>query len=47
VQEHHANGLYDEDDYRDAFEAAGCSVEVDADGLIGRGLYIGVRRTGS
>jgi hypothetical protein len=47
VREHHANALYDEGDYRDAFEAAGCSVEVDAEGLIGRGLYIGIRRTGS
>ena len=47
VQEHHANALYDEDDYREAFEAAGCSVEFDPEGLIGRGLYLGVRRTAS
>jgi SAM-dependent methyltransferase len=47
VREHHANALYDEGDYRDAFEAAGCSVEVDPEGLIGRGLYLGVRRSGS
>jgi SAM-dependent methyltransferase len=47
VREHHVNALYDEGDYRDAFEAAGCSVEVDPEGLIGRGLYIGIRRTGS
>jgi SAM-dependent methyltransferase len=44
VQEHHTNALYDEGDYRDAFGAAGCSVELDPDGLIGRGLYIGVKR---
>ena len=43
VQEHHANALYDEEDYRDAFEGAGCSVEVDPEGLIGRGLYVGVK----
>lgn len=47
VHEHHANALYDEADYREAFAAAGCTVEVDAEGLIGRGLYIGVRRTAS
>jgi SAM-dependent methyltransferase len=46
VQEHHANALYGEDDYRGAFEAAGCSIDVDAEGLIGRGLYLGVRRRG-
>ncbi len=43
VREHHANALYEEDDYRDAFAAAGCSVEVDPEGLIGRGLYVGVK----
>ena len=47
VGEHHANALYDEGDLRAAFEAAGCSVEVDPEGLIGRGLYIGVRRSAS
>jgi SAM-dependent methyltransferase len=44
VREHHANALYDEDDYRQAFAEAGCSVEVDPEGLIGRGLYVGVRQ---
>ena len=43
VREHHANALYDEGDYRQAFEAAGCSIEVDPEGLIGRGLYVGVK----
>ena len=43
VQEHHANALYDEEDYRDAFEGAGCSIEVDPEGLIGRGLYVGLK----
>ena len=47
VREHHANALYGEDDYRAAFEAAGCSIELDPEGLIGRGLYIGVKRTAS
>jgi SAM-dependent methyltransferase len=41
--EDHEMGLYDEAAYRVAFEAAGCSVEVDREGLIGRGLYIGVK----
>jgi len=47
VHEQHANALYDAHDYREAFAAAGCSVEVDPEGLIGRGLYVGVRRSGS
>jgi ubiquinone/menaquinone biosynthesis C-methylase UbiE len=34
-------GLYADDEYRAAFEAAGLSVEVDPVGLDGRGLYIG------
>jgi SAM-dependent methyltransferase len=47
ICEDHEMALYDEQDYRDAFDAAGCSVDVDPEGLIGRGLYVGVRRNGS
>jgi len=45
VAEDHVMGLYDEAVYRDAFAAAaaGCSIEVDPEGLIGRGLYVGVK----
>jgi SAM-dependent methyltransferase len=43
VTEDHEAGLYDADVYREAFSAAGCSVEVDPEGLIGRGLYLGVK----
>jgi dTDP-3-amino-3,4,6-trideoxy-alpha-D-glucopyranose N,N-dimethyltransferase len=43
VTEHHETGLYGEEVYREAFDAAGCSFEVDPEGLIGRGLYMGVR----
>jgi len=43
VKEAHETGLYDEAVYREAFAAAGCSVEFDPEGLIGRGLYVGVK----
>lgn len=42
--EHHLVELYTFDQYRTAMEDAGCDAEVDEEGLIGRGLVIGVRR---
>lgn len=44
VTETHTLGLFTDDEYRSAFELARLSVEHDADGLIGRGLWIGQRR---
>jgi SAM-dependent methyltransferase len=44
--EPHRLALWSDAQYRDAFVAAGLDVERDADGLIGRGLYLG-RRPGA
>jgi dTDP-3-amino-3,6-dideoxy-alpha-D-glucopyranose N,N-dimethyltransferase len=41
--EPHRLALWSDAQYRDAFAAAGLDVEHDADGLIGRGLYLGHR----
>jgi SAM-dependent methyltransferase len=42
--EHHILELYTFEEYRGAAEDAGCEVEMDEEGLIGRGLVIGVKR---
>lgn len=41
--ETHTIGLFTDDEYRAAFEATGMTVEHDARGLTGRGLWIGIQ----
>jgi len=47
LTESHSLGLFTDDQYRSAFKRAGLSVEHDADGLMGRGLWIGTRAKGA
>ena len=41
--EFHEMGLFTNDQYRAAFRDAGLTVRHDPDGLMGRGLYIGLK----
>ena len=42
--ERHELGLFEPTKYMAAFEASNLAVTYDAEGLMGRGLYIGVKR---
>ena len=41
--EHHQEAMHSVDEYLNAFKLAGLDVTYDEEGLIGRGLYIGVK----
>jgi ubiquinone/menaquinone biosynthesis C-methylase UbiE len=47
VVEIHEMGLFTHQEYMEAFKAAGLNVTHDAEGLSGRGLYIGQKQTAS
>jgi len=44
--EHHEMGLYTKEEMTDALEKAGLSVTLDTEGLMNRGVYIGVQASG-